>query len=271
MIRIYWDRAEGSKGDEKEIIKFDNDPDRLSEIYSRLLIKDYSFLGDFFKKFGPEIEFSGDNVNENLHDALISLGKKMVEEKKTWDIYVMESVKFYTAVEKIENELKQHVIDLFDLVDPFLKFELDEDEFIKKIFSMDFGNFEILKYALYNLKEISDLKKKIEIYIEDMMYRHAPNLSKTAGPLLGAQLIYLANGIENLSSYPGSRIQVLGAGRAMYISRKKKLPGPKHGIIFKHPLVHGSRDRGKMARKIANKIAIAARIDYYGERNNLQN
>ncbi len=273
MIRIYWNRAEGSRGDEKEIIKFDNDPNRLSEIYSRLLIKDYSFLGDFFKKFGPEIEFSGDNVNETLHDALISLGKKMVEEKKTWDLYVMEAVKFYIAVEKMENEFKQHIRDIFDLVDPFLKFELDENEFIKKIMSMDYGNFEIMKYAVENFKEISELKKKIELYIEGMMERNAPNISKIAGPLLGAQLIYLANGMENLSSYPGSRIQILGAGRAMYMSRKKKLPGPKHGIIFKHPLVHGSRDRGKMARRLANKIAIAARVDYYREieRYNVQN
>ncbi len=266
MIKIYWNRAEGSKDGKSEIFYFPDDPGKLSEIYLNLTKRDFSFLGDFLEKFGPEIEFSGDNVNEILHDALILFGKKMVEEKKSWDLYVMESVKFYSAIEKIENELKQHIMDLFDLVDPFLKYEMDEDQFIKKIMSMDYGNFEIMKKSVEILKNLSELKKKIENYIENIMEKNAPNLTKVAGPLLGAQLIYLANGIDNLSSFPGSRIQVLGAGRAMYVSRKKKTPGPKHGIIFKHPLVHGSRERGKMARKLANRIAIAARIDKYGNK-----
>ncbi|HEX6561971.1 MAG TPA: hypothetical protein VF016_08105, partial [Nitrososphaera sp.] len=40
---------------------------------------------------------------------------------------------------------------------------------------------------------------------------------------------------------------------------------PKHGILFQHPLIHSAPkwQRGKIARAIASKVAIAARIDYY--------
>ncbi|MBN1236126.1 MAG: ATP-binding protein, partial [Methanotrichaceae archaeon] len=41
---------------------------------------------------------------------------------------------------------------------------------------------------------------------------------------------------------------------------------PKHGIIYRHPAVIGSakRLRGRVARTLAAKLAIAARLDYYG-------
>ena len=40
---------------------------------------------------------------------------------------------------------------------------------------------------------------------------------------------------------------------------------PKHGLLFQHQEVHTAPkwQRGKIARTIANKVAIAARIDYY--------
>jgi nucleolar protein 56 len=44
-----------------------------------------------------------------------------------------------------------------------------------------------------------------------------------------------------------------------------KTPPPKHGIIFQHRRVHNApRDvRGKVARGLAGKLAIAVRLDYY--------
>lgn len=46
---------------------------------------------------------------------------------------------------------------------------------------------------------------------------------------------------------------------------KGKAPSPKHGIIFRHPLVNNAprRQRGKIARALALKISLAARYDYF--------
>ena len=41
---------------------------------------------------------------------------------------------------------------------------------------------------------------------------------------------------------------------------------PKHGILFQHATVHAAPkwQRGKIARAVAGKAAIAARVDVYG-------
>jgi nucleolar protein 56 len=46
---------------------------------------------------------------------------------------------------------------------------------------------------------------------------------------------------------------------------KGKAPSPKHGLIFRHPLINTApkRLRGKIARAVASKISLAARYDYY--------
>ena len=65
---------------------------------------------------------------------------------------------------------------------------------------------------------------------------------------------------------PASTIQVLGAEKALFRSLKTGSQPPKHGLLFQHPLVHAAPrwQRGKIARAIAAKAAIAARVDVYG-------
>ena len=46
---------------------------------------------------------------------------------------------------------------------------------------------------------------------------------------------------------------------------KTKARPPKHGIIFQHPLIHDAKrwQRGKIARALAGKLSIAARVDAF--------
>jgi nucleolar protein 56 len=93
----------------------------------------------------------------------------------------------------------------------------------------------------------------------------APNLSEVLGELLGARLIARAGGLEKLAKLPASSLQVMGAREALFKHLREGTPSPKHGFIFRHPLVSGApkRLRGRMARMLAGKAAIAARVDYY--------
>ena len=61
-------------------------------------------------------------------------------------------------------------------------------------------------------------------------------------------------------------IQILGAEKALFRTLKTGSNPPKHGILFQHPVIHSAPkwQRGKMARAIAAKTAIAARMDVYG-------
>jgi nucleolar protein 56 len=83
--------------------------------------------------------------------------------------------------------------------------------------------------------------------------------------VLGARLIARAGSLEKLATMPASSIQVMGAGEALFKHLKAGTPSPKHGLIFKHPLISGApkKARGRIARMLAGKAAIAARVDYF--------
>ncbi len=101
--------------------------------------------------------------------------------------------------------------------------------------------------------------------VERGMHGLAPNLTALAGPLLGARLIALAGGLEELAKMPSSTVQVLGAEEALFAHLRGEGPSPKHGIIYTHPDVRGTdqAQRGSAARAVAGKLTIAARIDHY--------
>ena len=65
---------------------------------------------------------------------------------------------------------------------------------------------------------------------------------------------------------PASTIQVLGAEKALFRSLKTGSQPPKHGLLFQHAMVHTAPrwQRGKIARAVAAKAAIASRVDVYG-------
>lgn len=102
--------------------------------------------------------------------------------------------------------------------------------------------------------------------LEEAMERTAPNLTVVAGPLVGARLISLAGSLERLARMPSSTVQLLGAERALFLHIKEGAPAPKHGVLFQHPSVHSAPPwlRGRAARTLAGKVAIAARADTSG-------
>ncbi|NJE09410.1 C/D box methylation guide ribonucleoprotein complex aNOP56 subunit [Thermococcus sp. MAR1] len=129
------------------------------------------------------------------------------------------------------------------------------------------GKFDadiIMKLA----SEISDLYKlreQIEDYLETAMDEVAPNLKALVGAKLGARLLSLAGGLRELAMMPASTIQVLGAEKALFRHLRSGAKPPKHGVIFQYPAINRSPwwQRGKIARALAGKLAIAARVDYF--------
>lgn len=116
-----------------------------------------------------------------------------------------------------------------------------------------------------NALQLYNARQSLESYMDLIMEEVAPNITSLAGSLLGARLIALTGGLINLAKMPASTIQVLGAEKALFRSLKTGTRPPKHGIIFQHTLIHEAKrwQRGKMARAIAGKLAIAARTDAF--------
>lgn len=117
----------------------------------------------------------------------------------------------------------------------------------------------------HNTLSLYDERQKMEGYMDSAMESVAPNIKALIGSLLGARLIAHAGGLSNLAKMPASTIQVLGAEKALFRSLKTGTRPPKHGIIFQHTLIHEAKrwQRGKIARTLAGKLAIAARSDAF--------
>jgi nucleolar protein 56 len=116
-----------------------------------------------------------------------------------------------------------------------------------------------------NVLELYGVRQSLEKYVDSVMEEVAPNTRTIGGSLLGARLLALAGGLLNLAKLPASTIQVLGAEKALFRSLKTNARPPKHGIIFQHPLIHDAKrwQRGKIARALAGKLSIAARVDAF--------
>lgn len=126
-------------------------------------------------------------------------------------------------------------------------------------------NLAIVKRLADQVIAQSDLRRVLADHIEVAMETVAPNVKELLTASVGARIIAKAGSLARLAVLPASTIQVLGAEKALFRALKTGARPPKHGLIFQHPLIHSAPkwQRGKIARAIASKVAIAARIDYY--------
>ena len=120
----------------------------------------------------------------------------------------------------------------------------------------DYAN-QILSFDSY--------RSELEDYLENLMNNLAPNLNTIVGPLVGAKLIAKAGSLKKLAFMPASRIQLLGAEKALYRFLRTGEKRPKHGLIFQWKQIRSSKyhQRGKISRLIAGKIGIASKVDYF--------
>ena len=126
-------------------------------------------------------------------------------------------------------------------------------------------NLSIIKKLANEVIMQTELRKILAQQIEEMMEKIAPNIKELLTATVGARLMAKAGSLQKLSVMPASTIQIIGAEKALFRSLKTGAPPPKHGILFQHPILHSAPkwQRGKMARTIASKVAIAARIDLF--------
>jgi nucleolar protein 56 len=126
-------------------------------------------------------------------------------------------------------------------------------------------NLAIVKRLADQVISQSDLRRVLSDHIEVAMETVAPNVKELLTASVGARIIAKAGSLARLATLPASTIQVLGAEKALFRALKTGARPPKHGLLFQHPLIHSAPkwQRGKIARAIASKVAIAARIDYY--------
>ncbi len=109
------------------------------------------------------------------------------------------------------------------------------------------------------------LMDSYEEYMGELAKEVCPNIEYLVGGKLAGKLVSLAGSLKKLSLMPASTIQVLGAEKALFkhLKAKGRVAPPKHGVLFQYPAISQSpkKARGKIARALAAKLAIAAKAD----------
>jgi len=95
----------------------------------------------------------------------------------------------------------------------------------------------------------------------------APNLGALIGEMVAARLISHAGSLTNLAKCPASTVQILGAEKALFRALKTRGNTPKYGLIFHSSFIGraSAKNKGRISRYLANKCAIASRIDSFSD------
>ncbi len=114
---------------------------------------------------------------------------------------------------------------------------------------------------------ITEYRQRLFDYLAQKMHTVAPNLSELIGEVVGARLISHAGSLTNLSKYPASTLQILGAEKALFRALKTKGNTPKYGLIYHSSFIGkaGAKNKGRISRYLANKCSIASRIDSFSD------
>lgn len=247
-------------------------PKDLAAITERLLHEQLLLRGNFagidLCDLAIKYGFAGskNEYNSMLHELNIMLAKKQVARTLTTDRKIIAAVEALDDINETSNILSERLREwhILNYQDTNLKGEELAQKILKDEEQQN-PDLEIMQSFSSSLIGSYAARESIEEYLKVYMPLVAPNLTGITGHILGARLLSLAGSLEKLAFMPSSTIQVIGASNALFKHLKGKAPSPKHGVIFRHPLINTAplRQRGKIARIIASKISIAAKIDLY--------
>ena len=240
---------------------------------------------------------------QKLRDFAIQLSStKITEVSESPDLHVIQSINTLDDTDKIINAISSRLREWYGLHFPELDNIIDsingyaqivlagkrknmsDDVFVNAGFpdskvqmlslvreksrggDITDENLLMVQSLAKNILELFDMRKNLEEQIDTQMKEIAPNITAVLGTTVGARILAKAGSLVRLSSMPASTIQVLGAEKALFRALKTGSNPPKHGLLFQHAVVHAAPrwQRGKIARAIAAKAAIAARVDVHG-------
>ncbi|GAB3037537.1 NOP5/NOP56 family protein [Natronobiforma cellulositropha] len=205
-----------------------------------------------------------DAYYDSLHEATVTATRAAVTEReRADDRQLVHAVRAMDDCRRTANELAERLAEWAGTLEAEAGTGL---EYARVLAARDPEPHESAVVSLAGrVVDLADEADDLHALVERLAPTVAPNLSALAGPVLAARLVSLAGGLESLAKKPSGTIQVLGAEDALFAHLRGHAPSPKHGIIFTHDAVRGTRreDRGSAARAVAGKLAIAARVDHY--------
>ncbi len=293
--------AVDEKGKVVGIKQFDKEPSkiagRLSAVRAGSLEEEMELKKDLQSK-GFEIEETSDEDNRARQFALDNF--RMLAEKgfaesdemlneiisKACEIYsslkagkgreriLPHAVGVYDELNKELNEFSERLREWYgiesmeDVMEAKSQEELAKTIASKKspsVFEKD--DMKAVSMFAEAVLRLHEAKKYMESYIGSLEKEMMPTLTAVAGGILTSRLIAEAGGLEKLARMPSSRVQLLGAEKALFRHLRERTKAPKYGLLFGHRLVQQAppERKGKVARLVAAKISLAAKIDFFSK------
>jgi len=227
---------------------------------------------------------------EDIREKAISQTREEIESSVEKDQLLVKAVKQLDQLERDIRNQVERLRDWYGVHFPELEQEITEDDRFVDIlekYGVEKSEIEpfsqmaqnstgsdlseqdrnLIENSVSTIASMKSLRDDIEDYVEEGAREEFQNLSVLLGPVLATRLVALAGGLEELAKKPASTVQMLGAEKALFRHLHGEGSSPKHGVLFHHRFVKNlpEEKRGKMARFLANKSVMAARIDQYGD------
>lgn len=250
--------------------------DRRQSELGKPMLFDAAFIKPESFGFGPEM----------MRKVMMNLGRLRTSEPLARDINLVQAIRYLDDTIATANLLNERLHEWYGMHFPELA-DYAKDRHYAGLIARNGNREDVLEELgleiesmgaefddedMYAVMELADTlakiyedKERIERYINGMVQGICPNMCALLGGPLSARMISLAGGLTRLSTLPSSTVQLLGAEKAMFRHLKSGKNPPKHGVIYQHPDVHRSPywQRGKIARVLAGKVSIAAKVDAY--------
>ncbi len=221
----------------------------------------------------------------DFHRKNIVLSRKQMQGSVDDDTLILQAINALDEVDKVINMLSKRLREWFAWHCPELPRSIDDDiklaeiintvpkdQILKKLRiaesmgatlrDRDLEPIERLAREIQSLDAVAESQKA---YIKALMEKRCPNITALTGPYLGAKMLEQAGSLKRLANFPSSTVQLLGAEKALFRHLKTGAKSPRYGLLHEHPLIAKNRQHlhGKIARALADKIAIAAKVDHF--------
>ncbi|KAL5632541.1 hypothetical protein ACGC1H_005477 [Rhizoctonia solani] len=168
-----------------------------------------------------------------------------------------------------ENLTENHVPELAAILDDDETRAKNVLDAARTSMGQDIAEIDLINISNFTdrVVELAEYRKSLTGYLTEKMNLVAPSLTSLIGERVGARLISHAGSLTNLSKYPASTVQILGAEKALFRALKTKGNTPKYGLIYHSTFIGraGTKHKGRISRYLANKCSIASRIDCFSD------
>ncbi len=222
---------------------------------------------------------------KELRKKAFRLTKKALRESVGDDQFVIQTISTIDELNRSANTLVKRLREWYELYSPEFSASIgDQEAFVRLILEktrpeqlkeigieetmgadIEESDLEQILILARSIKQLFELRGKYEEYLETLFKRHAPNVLALTGVTIAGKLLREAGSLQKLATIQASTIQLYGAEKALFRHLKTGARPPKYGYLINHPIVTqaGNKDKGKAARALADKISIAAKVDFF--------